>query len=62
MKKLINLKGAVILDKTQQKEVNGGINPVGCSSDCSFGRRGRCYFGGHCGCPGVCLRGFCQPL
>jgi len=62
MKKLKNLKGAEVLNKSQQKEVNGARRP-GCSSNC-YGRPqgSRCYAGGHCLCPGVCLGGGCIPL
>ncbi|MFC4635843.1 hypothetical protein ACFO3O_18170 [Dokdonia ponticola] len=62
MKKLINLKGAVTLNNVQQKEVNGGGGRKQCSSSCTGKPRGsRCYYGGHCLCPGVCLGG-CVPL
>ncbi len=59
MKKLINLKGVVTLDIAQQKEVNGAS--LTCNSNC-FGRRGRCFFGGHCYCPGFCRNNYCVPL
>lgn len=61
MKKLINLKGALSLDKAQQKEVNGGAKL--CNGSCTGRPQGsRCYMGGHCSCPGVCLGGGCIPL
>jgi len=60
MKKLKNLKGVVSLSQKEQKEINGA--KVGCSASCSGRPRGsRCYYGGHCLCPGVCLGG-CVPL
>lgn len=53
MKKLINLKGAVTLNKAQQKEVNGGAKL--CNGNCAGRPSGsRCYYQGHCGCPGEC--------
>ena len=61
MKNLKNLKGVQVLNKAQQKEVNGAR--IGCSSNCSGKPQGsRCYAGGHCLCPGVCLGGGCLPL
>ncbi len=54
MKKLKNLKGAVALDKLQQKEVNGGIRKL-CDGNCAGKPNGaRCYYQGHCSCPGEC--------
>ncbi|WP_299213065.1 hypothetical protein [uncultured Dokdonia sp.] len=64
MKKLMNLKGAVSLNKTQQKNVNGGSGPViqACNGNCSGLPTGtRCYHQGHCGCPGRCSSGTCIP-
>ena len=61
MKKLMNLKGVEVLNKTQQKEVNGAR--LGCNGSCTGRPQGsRCYMGGHCLCPGVCLGGGCIPL
>ena len=60
MKKLMNLKGVEVLNKTQQKEVNGAI--LNCNGNCWGRPQGsRCYLGGHCGCPGACLGGGCVP-
>ena len=62
MKKLINIKGALSLNKDEQKKINGAVT-LGCSSRCYGVPQGsRCYFGGHCLCPGVCLGGGCLPL
>ncbi len=53
MKKLIHLKGVQELDVTQQKEINGGIKK--CQSSCAGRPEGaRCYYQGHCSCPGEC--------
>ena len=60
MKKLMNLKGAVSLDKAQQKEVNGGGKL--CNGSCVGKPHGaQCYYQGHCSCPGSCLSGGCIP-
>ena len=60
MKKLMNLKGAVTLNKAQQKEVNGGIKL--CNGNCAGRPIGsRCYYQGHCGCPGACGSWGCIP-
>ncbi|MFT5890126.1 MAG: hypothetical protein ACI9Y7_000215 [Dokdonia sp.] len=61
MKKLIDLKGAVSLNKAQQKEVNGGGKL--CNANCSGRPNGSmCYYQGHCGCPGQCFSGYgCVP-
>ena len=60
MKKLMNLKGAVTLNKAQQKEVNGGGKL--CNGSCSGRPHGsQCYYQGHCSCPGSCLSGGCIP-
>ena len=57
----MNLKGAQTLDKAQLKEVNGAS--LKCNGNCSGRPQGsRCYYHGHCSCPGVCLGGGCVPL
>lgn len=61
MKKLTNLKGAHTLSAHQQKEINGGAKA--CNGSCTGRPQGsRCYYHGHCLCPGVCLSGGCIPL
>ena len=53
MKKLINLKGAQVLSKIAQKEVNGGAKL--CNGNCAGRPDGaRCFYQGHCNCPGEC--------
>jgi hypothetical protein len=54
MKKLINLKGAQVLNTTEQKGVNAGRMP-GCSMGCAGKSAGdACYASPNCGCPGCC--------
>ena len=57
MKKLTNLKGAQTLSAQQQKEINGGANPIiiTCGIGCVGKSHGdRCFASGNCNCPGRC--------
>ncbi len=66
MKKLKNLKGAVALNKAQQKEVDGGMRPtpvLACNGNCAGRPSGSlCFYQGHCDCEGRCSSGTCIPL
>lgn len=49
----MNLKGVMSLDKAQQKEINGTAKR--CNGNCAGRPDGaRCYYQGHCSCPGEC--------
>ena len=62
-KNILKMEGVEALTKEEQRSINGGLGPAGCSENCSGKPQGsRCYYGNHCGCPGVCLSGGCLPL
>jgi len=53
MKKLLNLKNAKILSKSEQKSINGGSGCCTdkCSSDAQCGPMRECFSGPCLGCP-----------
>ncbi|CAN0515668.1 unnamed protein product [Laminaria digitata] len=58
MKKLSNLKGVKILNKSEQISINGGA--AGCRNPCDGKPRGS-MCRAHCGTdPGQCFDGHCQ--
>lgn len=59
---ILNMEGVEKLTKNEQKELNGGLGPIGCSGNCTGKPSGsRCYYDDHCGCPGECGGGQCWP-
>ncbi len=60
MKNLLSL--GEILDKKEQKAINGGLKPipVGCSTSCANKPSGtKCWATFNCECPGMCSGGEC---
>ncbi len=60
-KNLMNFSNAKVLNKSAQKEVNGGLRSFYCG--CNGKPTGAsCKLGScHAGCPGVCISGTCVP-
>ena len=60
LKSILNLEGVTLLDKIEQKEVNGGVfkpSPIAVSCDVFCGRQPYPANGTPCGpshCPGQC--------
>ncbi len=60
---VLNLNGVKLLEKQDQKNVNGGRRSKPTSSNCINQPNGtRCFYNNHPNCPGLCSSGFCNPL